>query len=97
MSEDKGHGYGWDDVRERPARDLAVGDVWVSPAAFAAYGVSRDGRVAGAFGWSGPRGTAWTVTAREGDVTTCRSHDGREETAAIPEGARVLLVITASP
>lgn len=92
MSDDKGHGYGWEDLRERPARDLAVGDVWVSPAAFSAYTAGPDGRVAGAFGWEGPRGTAWTLTARNDDVATCRSHDGREEKAPIPAGARVLVV-----
>lgn len=97
MSDDKGHGYGWGDLRERPARDLAVGDTFVQPAAFAAYAVSRDGQVRGVIGYEGPRGVAWTVTARDGDVTTCRSHDGREETAEIPEGARVLKVVPPEP
>lgn len=98
MSEDKDHGYGWDDLRERPARDLAVGDTFVSPAAFSAYGVDgATGRVFCMFGWEGPRGTAWTVVARDGNVTTCRGHDGREETAEIPEGARVLVVTPPEP
>lgn len=98
MSEDKDHGYGWDDLRERPARDLAVGDTFVSPAAFSAYGVDgATGRVFCMFGWEGPRGTAWTVTARDGDVTTCRGHDGREQTEMIPERARVLVVTPPEP
>ena len=98
MSEDKDHGYGWDDLRERPARDLVVGDTFVSPAAFSAYGVDgTTGRVFSMIGWEGPRGTAWTVTARDGDVTTCRSHDGREQTAEIPERARVLVVTPPEP
>lgn len=98
MNEDKDHGYGWDDLRERPARDLAVGDVFVNPAAFSAYGVDgATGRVFCMFGWEGPRGTAWTVTARDGDVTTCRSHDGRVQSQEIPEGARVLVVTPPEP
>lgn len=97
MSETKDHGYGWDDLRERPARELAVGDVFISPVAFAAYTTGRDGRVAGVIGCGGPRGTAWTVVARDGDVTTCRSHDGREQTQEIPERARVLKVVGPEP
>lgn len=96
MSEDNGHGYDWADLRERPARDLNVGDTLVQPATFAAYWVGEDGRVA-PIGWQGPRGTAWTVTARNGDVVSAHSHDGCVETKAIPEGARVLLVVGPEP
>lgn len=96
-TEPEPHGYGWEDLRQRPARDLAVGDVFVSPAAFSAYGVAADGRVFAMIGYEGPRGTAWTVTARDGNVTTCRSHDGREETQEIPERARVLAVTPPDP
>lgn len=97
-TEPEPHGYGWEDLRERPARDLAVGDVIVNPAAFAAYGVDRSsGRVFGMFGAGGPRGRAWTVTARDGDRITARSHDGREETQEIPEDARLLVVTPPDP
>lgn len=98
MSEDKDHGYGWDDLRERSARELAVGDTFVSPASFSAYGVDgATGRVFSMFGWEGPRGTAWTVTARDGDATTCRSHDGIEVTQQLPERAKVLVVTPPEP
>ncbi|MER7487935.1 hypothetical protein ABTY20_18910 [Streptomyces sp. NPDC126497] len=98
MSEDKDHGYGWDDLRERPARDLAVGDTFVSPAAFSAYGVDgTTGRVFCMFGWEGPRGTAWTVTARDGGLVTARSHDGIEVTQELSERARVLVVAPPEP
>jgi hypothetical protein len=93
MNETKGHGYDWSDLRDRPARDLAVGDTFVSGlGAFTAYTVSRDGRVRPLMGCEPPGGTAWTVTAREGSVTTCRGHDGRVESQEIPERARVLMV-----
>lgn len=94
MSNDKGHGYGWDDLRDRAARDLAVGDVFVSGlGAFAAYAVSQDGRVRPLMGCEPPAGTAWTVTARDGDRITARSHHGHEETAKeIPAGQYVLVV-----
>jgi hypothetical protein len=93
MSETGGHGYDWSDLRDRPARDLAVGDVFVSGlGAFTAYTVGRDGQVRPLMGCEPPGGTAWTVTARDGDVITCRGHDGRVETQEIPERAHVLMV-----
>jgi hypothetical protein len=90
------HPYSWEDVREVPARSLAVGDVFVKPGMGAAYYTSSDGRVRGAgLVHAMPLdGTAWTVTAREGGATTCRAEDGREATAAIPEHAHVLRVLT---
>lgn len=98
MSEDKGHGYDWADLRERPARGLAVGDIFVSSLpAFTSYFTGRDGRVRPAMGCEPPGGTAWTVTARDGNVTTCRGHDGRTESQEIPDGARVLLVVPPEP
>lgn len=90
---DNGHGYDWSDLRDRPARDLAVGDTFVSGlGAFTAYMTGRDGRVRSLMGCEPPGGTAWTVTAREGNVTTALGHDGRVETQEIPERARVLMV-----
>lgn len=98
MSEDKGHGYDWPDLRERPALDLTVGDTFVSGlGAFTAYTTSRDGRVRPLMGCEPPGGTAWTVTARDGLDVTCRSHDGRERTEEIPERARVLVVVPPEP
>jgi hypothetical protein len=93
MSETEGHGYDWSDLRDRPARDLAVGDTFVSGlGAFTAYMTSRDGRVRPLMGCEPPGGTAWTVTARDGNVTTCQGHDGRVESQEIPEHAHVLMV-----
>lgn len=98
MSDDKGHGYDWSDLRDRPATELAVGDTFVSGlGAFTTYASSRDGRVRSLMGCEPPGGTAWTVTAREGDVTTCRGHDGRVETQEIPEHAHALLVVPPEP
>ena len=98
MSETKEHGYDWADLRDRTARDLTVGDTFVSGlGAFAAYMTSRDGRVRPLMGCEPPGGTAWTVTAREGNVTTARGHDGRVETQEIPERAHVLLVVPPEP
>jgi hypothetical protein len=87
-----GHGYTWDQVRERPAADLKVGDTFVRPGTGTAYRTCKDGSVRGV-GWQDLDGTAWTLIAREGDTTTARSHDGREASQAIPPGARVLAVI----
>lgn len=86
--------YTWDDVRDVPATSLAVGDVFVTPGVGTAYTVGPDGRVRGVgLTYALPLdGRAWTVTAREGDATTCRSSDGREVVARIPKGARVLRV-----
>jgi hypothetical protein len=88
------HPYTWEDVRDTPARSLAAGDVFVKPGMGIAYHVATDGRVRGAGLAHGMPldGTAWTVIAREGDVTTCRASDGREVTEAIPESAHVLRV-----
>lgn len=91
MSGDTDHGYGWKDLRKRPAGELAVGDTWVNPGLGATYYESRDGRVWGT-GWAGPEGIAWTVTARDGDLVTARSHDGRELAQEIPADARMLVV-----
>lgn len=84
--------YGWEAVRAVPARSLAVGDVFIQPGAGTAYREAPDGRVHG-IGWEPLDGTAWTVTARKGDTVTVRAADGREITATIPEGARVLRAV----
>jgi hypothetical protein len=98
MSETKGHGFDWADLRDRPASELAVGDTFVSGlGAFASYTVSRDGRVRPLMGCEPPGGTAWTVTAKEGDRVTARSHHGHEESADTPPRARVLLVVPPEP
>jgi hypothetical protein len=89
-----GHGYTWEDVRQRVAADLKVGDTWVIPSTGTAYFTAPDGRVRGA-GLAHPMpldGVAWTATARKGDMVTARSHDGREATKPIPAHARLLLV-----
>lgn len=96
MSEDKGHGYGWDVLRRTPSSELAVGDVWVSPGLGAVYRESADGRVRG-HGWAPPEGTAWTVTTRDGDRVTARSHDGRELTDTVRADVGVLLVVGPEP
>lgn len=97
-TEPEPHGYGWEDLRQRPARELAVGDVFVSSLpAFTTYGVTATGRVFSMFGCEPPGGVAWTVTARDGDRITARGHDGREETQEIPERARVLVVTPPDP
>ena len=85
------HPYTWKDVRDVPARDLAVGEKFVKPGAGTAYFSAADGSVRGA-GWQELDGTAWTVVAREGDVTTCRAADGCEITETIPPTAHVLRV-----
>jgi hypothetical protein len=92
MSDDKGHGYTWADLRERPADELGVGDTWVNPDAFTVYRVDKDGNVYP--GLSPLDGYAWTITARDGNTVTARRHDRRQaETATIPEGQRVLAVV----
>lgn len=96
MSDDKGHGYTWSDVRKRPAEDLAVGDTWVNPGAFTVYRTDKDGNVYP--GLSPLDGYAWTITARDGDAITARRHDrSRAETAKIPEGQCVLAVTGPEP
>lgn len=91
------HGYTWADLRERPAAELAVGDVFVTVDAFVAYSVTRDGQVRPRMGGVTPGGTAWTVTVRDGDGVTARSHDGFVRVNRVPEGARVLLVVDPEP
>ncbi|MEU1761270.1 hypothetical protein [Micromonospora sp. NPDC005652] len=91
--EELAHGYTWADVRDVPASDIGVGTTWVRPAAFSAYLVANDGRVAGCGIGVGMRGTAWTCTAREGDVVTARSHRGAVGVQEIRPGQRVLLVV----
>lgn len=83
------HGYGWEDLRRRPLAELAIGDTWVVPGEFAAWRESDDGHVRGTFGYEGPRGTAWTLTARDGDRVTARSHDGREVTDTVQPGEQI--------
>ena len=91
---DNGHGYGWDDLRDRPASELVVGDTFVSGlGAFASYTVARDGRVRPLMGCGKPGGTAWTVTAKDGTDLTARSHHGYEETGEFTESTRVLKVV----
>ncbi|MFJ4902942.1 hypothetical protein [Streptomyces sp. NPDC088727] len=88
------HGYTWADAREIMARDLKPGDVFVKPGTGNAYGVRRDGTMRGVgIAWETPMdGEAWTVTGRQGNTTTNRSHTGRELTEEIPKSARVLRV-----
>ncbi|WP_030248191.1 hypothetical protein [Streptomyces sp. NRRL S-455] len=88
------HPYTWDDVRSRPADDLAVGDTWVNPGTGAAYLVGKDGRVSGAgIAHAMPmEGVAWTVTARKGKRITARSQTGATLTGEFPAGHRVLIV-----
>ncbi|MGW2213279.1 hypothetical protein [Streptomyces sp. NPDC001781] len=94
---DNGHGYGWDDLRDRPATELTVGDTFVSGlGAFTTYWVDKGGRVRG-HGYEPPRGTAWTVVARDGDRITARGHDGREAAEAFRAGQRVLKVVPPEP
>jgi hypothetical protein len=98
MSDDKGHGYGWDDLRDRPAMELAVGDIFITGlGAFTAYAVGRDGRVRPLMGCEPPGGTAWTVTARYGDTIRARGHDGRIAQQNIPDRQRVLAVVPPEP
>jgi hypothetical protein len=85
------HPYTWKDVRDVRAQSLAIGETFVKPGMGTAFYSGSDGRVRGA-GWQELDGTAWTVIAREGDVTTCRADDGREATQAIPSTAHVLRV-----
>ncbi|MFJ1742456.1 hypothetical protein ACIOG4_27755 [Streptomyces microflavus] len=89
------HGYTWADIREIPARDLTVGDVFVKPGTGTAYTTSKDGTVRGAgvaFGME-LDGTAWTVISRTADTATCTSHMGRTLTdAPMPDTSRVLRV-----
>lgn len=93
MSDDKGHGYTWKDVRERSADELAVGDTLVNPGAFSAYRTDQEGHVR-PVSLAPLDGYAWTITARDGNTFTARRHDdGREETAAMPEGQRVLAAV----
>lgn len=78
----RSHGYGWNDLAQHPAEGLHEGDVFVQPEAFATYWTRSDGSVSG--GWDGPQGTAWTVTACDGDRMEARGHDGRvQETTSL--------------
>lgn len=94
MSEDKGHGYTWGDVRQRPADDLSVGDTWVNPGTGAAYFTDKDGRVRGAgiVHETPMGGTAWTVEAREGKRITARSQTGATLSGEFPARHYVLIV-----
>lgn len=93
----EGHGYTWNDLRERPARDLAVGDVFLSwLGSFTAYSTSRDGRVRPSMGCEPPQSAAWTVTARDGDSVTARN-GACEIVEDIPERAKVLVVAPPEP
>jgi hypothetical protein len=55
------------------------------------YSVLRDGTVRGV-GWQDLDGILWAVTARTGEMITVRSHDGREATELIRQGAQILRV-----
>jgi hypothetical protein len=90
----KDHPYTWNDVRERPADELAVGDTWVNPGTGAAYFSGKDGRVhgAGLVHEMPMGGIAWTVTAREGKCITARSQTGATLSGEFPAGHRVLVV-----
>lgn len=84
------HGYTWADVRQVDARELKIGDIFVTPDAGNMYRVGTDGRVSGTT-WA-LDGTAWTVAARVDNTVTALSHRGREKRQEIPEGATVLRV-----
>lgn len=87
------HTYTWDDLRERPFGELAVGRVVFKPDAFAAYRTGGpDGRVCG-LSWV-LNGSPWRITARVGDEVTLVRADGEcSQTARIHPGMVVLAVV----
>jgi hypothetical protein len=87
---DEPHGYTWADVRRVDARELKVGDIFVSPGVGNLYRVGDDGRVTGTT-WA-LDGTAWVVGAWAGDVLTAVSHTGQERRQRPFPGAMVLRV-----
>ncbi|MGW9069250.1 hypothetical protein ACWGQT_07370 [Streptomyces yangpuensis] len=91
--------YTWADVRSVPAAVLAVGDVFVVPAAGVAHVVRPDGTVTGAgVAWGMVLdGVAWTVVEREGDAVTARNASGERMTEVAGASARVLRVKPVEP
>ncbi|MFI1203536.1 hypothetical protein ACH4VR_29590 [Streptomyces sp. NPDC020883] len=89
-----GHGYTWGALRDTQAAKLRVGDIFVQPGLGTAYRVRSDGKVYSAgIAWGMKLdGTAWTVTARDGNTITARSHTGRTVTDTIPPTTHVLRV-----
>lgn len=87
---DEPHGFTWDHVRRVDARELKVGDIFVTPGVGNLYRVGDDGRVTGTT-WA-LDGTAWVVGAWAGDVLTAVSHMGKERRQRPFPGATVLRV-----
>ena len=82
--------YTWQQLIERQAADLRIGDVFIVPDPGTAWHTRPDGSVRSAGTWAlSPGGSVWTVCGRDNGVSA-RSHDGREATET-PRGS-VLLV-----
>ena len=82
--------YTWQQLIERQAADLRIGDVFVVPTPGTAWYARADGSVRGVGTWAlSPSGSVWTVCGRVNGISA-RSHDGREATET-PRGS-VLLV-----
>lgn len=82
----------WRDLLKLPIGDLAVGDVMVKLDAFEAYRDHSDGRLSGALSMT-PRGSAWTITACDGDEYTVVRHDGQcSQTFRAEQGALVIAI-----
>lgn len=84
------HAYTWADVRRVDARELKVGDIFVTPGMGNMYRADADGRVSGTT-WA-LDGTAWCVQSWVNDTVTAISHTGQEKSQQTPEGAKVLRV-----
>jgi hypothetical protein len=93
----EGHGYTWQDVKDRPASELTVGSVFVNPSVGTAYRSAPDGTAQGAGPLPFLDGEAWTVTAVEGRRITARSHTGRELSGEYGDNTKVLLVVPKAP
>lgn len=87
------HGYNWPDLREVGIGTQGVGGVLFSPDAGEAYSTAKDGRVQGLWMAYELRGTAWKITARDGDTYTVVRHDGKaSQTFTRPAGWKTLAV-----
>lgn len=92
------HGYGWNDLRQRRASDVAEGGVMFDMNFSTPYWTGgSDGEIASALG-SVPHGAAWTLERRDPDdpeLVTVVRHDGqRHHTGRVPHDRKVLAVIT---
>jgi hypothetical protein len=90
------HGYSWQDLREVNFGSLDVGRVVFKPSAGQMYASRVDGSVEGLYGGFLMMGTAWTITAREGQRVTLVRHDGQaRQTVSVPDAFVVLAVDSA--